>query len=243
MALAHTIVPFLSTLLRSSRTSQFTRVALIGLSVACVWYALVSSGQGEPGGSPGAENGVVAIPSSIWSALERRAKAGPSQAATRRRQLRNFSIMRSAPERMPPSTGRHIESITGVPPSSLDLGSAQYAYSASGGIWLVNGRKITCMVQGRRGSLACATTADFAARGLVLGTAKAPKKDGGPPRSFRVLGIAPNWVDLVQVRIGIRKARSIPVVDHVYALHASVPIFVERFCGRPDQSCRSASIR
>jgi hypothetical protein len=174
--------------------------------------------------------------SPAWRALERRAKTESSPPSDRRRLLLNFPAMRSPHERMSLSTRMHINETIGAPPDGLDPNSAQHVDTPSGGIWVVSGKYITCMLQGNLGSLACDTSAAFSRQGLALGTAKPPKRDGGSPRDFQVLGIAPVWVRSVQVQIGDH-ARAVAAQDGMYTRRANVPIIIKRFCRRVTQAC------
>jgi hypothetical protein len=213
-----------------SWTFQFGSVALAGFAIACAWHVFTHDQHDKFH----ADKVVKVNSPPMWEALEKKAKAGPSQASARRRQMRSFPIMRSVPEGMPSSMEGHIRVTTGAPPAGLNTRTAQRLHTSDGDVWIVNGRSTTCIV---KGALACTTTADFAAHGLVLGMAKSSKRAGGPPRDFQLLGLAPKWVRAVQVTIG-RAMRRIPVRFNAYAMRSDVPSFVVGFCKGMHQACQ-----
>ena len=94
-----------------------------------------------------------------------------------------------------------------------------------------------CLLQGAQGYVSCTTPSDFARRGASIGMARS-SKEGQPPEHFRVLGIAPDWVGVVQVSIGSDGGQSVPVRGGVYTFRADAPIFIERFCTQDRQVCR-----
>jgi hypothetical protein len=179
----------------------------------------------------------------MWRGLVRRAAADASQ-TTEQRELRAFSVMRGSSERMPVGTVAHLRSTVGAPPGSFDLRDTQRAHTAHGNLSIVNGqgkgRGVTCIVQRVHGYVGCTTTADFVEHGLALGIAKSPAAFGGNPRSFYVLGVAPDWVKSVEVKMGANARLSVPVRGNAYTTPpASVPVLVERFCRRMGEECQS----
>lgn len=217
----------------------FVGTCLVSSLAIGLWW-LTSSDRNDGDGRVSEER---LAPVEAWRTLEKGAKADPSPAVTRRRMLRNFPIMRGSPERMPLTTAARIRSTIGAPAGSLDLENAQRIQTAAGSsIWIVNGKgSITCLVQGHHGYFGCTTTADFAAHGLSIGMAEPSKKEGGPPRGFHVLGAAPDWVNVVKVRVGNGTPRNVAVRGGTYVTGpADVPIFVVGLCEGVGRGCRPA---
>jgi hypothetical protein len=125
---------------------------------------------------------------------------------------------------------RLTEATLGTSHTSLWFGDSQYAQTSGGGVWIVNGRKITCIVQAVRGAVACDTTANFVNRGLLLVVYKVPKSPAGLPRHFLALGVVPDWVQSARLKVG-STTRLVPVRGNAYALHADAPIDLGRLEG------------
>jgi hypothetical protein len=212
-------------------------VSLVLALLAWAWSVL-GIGAAEQSATP---NGVQTVePESSWAVLEERAKREPvTEKMAAQMVRRNFEIMRGQPERMAPSIGRHTRTITGAPKGSFDLSSAQYGHASGTGFWVVGDRNIICLLEGNFGSVACDTAAQFASHGIALGTAGPPSHAGGRPREFRLLGVVPDWVNVVQATIGDR-AKDISVADGAYEFQAELPIFISQLCKATNQSCRSA---
>jgi hypothetical protein len=207
---------------------KLVALALCLSIIGCVLLALSGGGYEEKDEQVGGGQA-----SGMWNSLARKAQTSPPQAHGRLMQARKFPIMRTAPEKMPSRMDAHIRSSMGSPPRSFDLENAQLVGTADGDIWIVNGQNagtgITCLVQANGGAVACTTASDFISHGLALGTADPAKQDGGRPEVFHLLGVVPKWVSAVQVRIGGRRIRRIPVSENSYAMRADAPLFIEHF--------------
>lgn len=210
-------------------------VTLVGILATTGWLLQSNEDQDQTTTSSQSHDMGVSGPSSMGLAIERKASTGPPQGVVERRQKRNFPVMRGSAEEMPSGMGAHIAATFGAAANSLDLRSAQRLSAPGGGIWIVNGRKITCIAQR---AFACTGAADFAVRGLVIGAAKSSTQASGHPRDFHIVGLAPSWVDTVQVMIGTRRIQRIPTQGGVYAMDSKVPIFVVGFCKGPHRNCR-----
>lgn len=226
--------------LRMSRTKLGIVVAATGVAIACIWWAVGSSSE-ESSRPSRTQEGSTAT--SVDRRAKGRARQAPFRNMARLEQRRQFLIMRSPPERMPARSGNHIEATIGAPRGSLDLRGAQRASSTRGKLWIVNGTlrgaEITCLLQGKRGYVACTRTARFGIQGIMIGITSKPKHKGELPRRFYVLGVAPDWVGSVSVRSGDYGTRKIPVHGNSYVSPvADAPVFVERFCSHSGRVCR-----
>jgi hypothetical protein len=177
----------------------------------------------------------------LWATLQQRgSQSSPSH--IRRLQLKNFSLMRGPSEPMPQRVGTHVTATMGAPSDSLDLSHAQVAPIRNGHIWIVSSRDltVTCILQGNLGSLSCDTASTVAARGLVLGLAKPPQREGQTTHNFYALGIVPDWVKVVKVRLGDKGKRNVIVSGNTFITpHAAhVPVLISLFCNEEGQRCR-----
>lgn len=140
-----------------------------------------------------------------------------------------LAVMRTSPEAMPPTMRRLIQQTIGrARPLRLQFDRAQLVQIAGApSIWLVQGRGVTCLFRDRSGSSICQTSVQARKNGLLLETYKTKGRRENPPTNFLALGLAPNWARVAVVRTGGR-VRRLKTFDHTYALHAQVPIEVER---------------
>jgi hypothetical protein len=145
------------------------------------------------------------------------------------RGLPPLAITRTAPESMPPGMRRKVHETIG--PSGvmqLDFDQAQLVRTQIGlGVWVVEGRGVTCAFRDGVGSSICQTSVQARRHGLLLEVYKVGKDLMAPPTHFTAFGVAPNWAHIVVAKIGGRQ-REIPVVSHAYALRAEQPIEVQR---------------
>jgi hypothetical protein len=142
--------------------------------------------------------------------------------------------MRGDSEQMPPHMQILIKETLGAPRrSGFQLNRAQYARTGDGGIWVVTGKNMACLVQAVRGAMACDVMADVIDQGLLLVVYKPPKSRGELPSHFLALGLAPDWARAVRLRIGSNTIRNVAVRGNAYALRAERPIRLERLEDNP----------
>jgi hypothetical protein len=145
------------------------------------------------------------------------------------RGLPDLALTETPPEPMPPAMRRKVHETIG--PSrilGLDFDHAQLVQTQIGiGIWIAEGRGVTCAFRDGVGSSICQTSVQARRRGLLLETYRAGKDPAAPPTHFVVLGIAPNWAHAARVKIGGRPSVH-PIVNHAYAMRAHEPIEVKR---------------
>jgi hypothetical protein len=220
---------------------------LAGLGMFALGSVLAWSGCGGQSAEPSPSvKGSRDMPttSAMWNAMAEDEANEREQVLARQRLRRAFRFARSPAESLPRAAERHLRITLGAPPGGFALADAQQINSPSGSIWVVHGqgdaRDAMCLLQGIQGYAGCTVVSDFARRGLSIGMAKPSEKDGDPPQDFRVLGVVPDWVEVVQVSIGSRAMRDVPVRGAVYTLRADAPIFLERFCTQDQETCRSA---
>lgn len=145
------------------------------------------------------------------------------------RGLAPLAITKTVPESMPAGMRRKVSETIG--PSRvmrLDLDHAQLVRTRIGlGVWVVEGRGVTCLFRDGVGSSTCQTSVQARKHGLLLETYKVGKDHTAPPTHFTAFGVTPNWARTVMAKVG-RHQRKIAVVSHAYALRAEQPIEVQR---------------
>lgn len=138
-------------------------------------------------------------------------------------QAHAIHLFQSPAETMPRRLRAHVKSIAGPELSEeLRLSPSQYS-PVGGGLWVVDGGGLTCLVEARSGSLICSGIGRVSQRGLALGVFAPPRRPANKPRDFEVFGLAPDWAATARLRIGI-SVRLVRVHRNVYFIHASRPI-------------------
>ncbi len=107
------------------------------------------------------------------------------------------------------------------------MGTAKYV-PIDDGIWVVNGKSETCIVQARGGAVACVPRSILFRSGVALGIVETGPPPKRKAREFIVYGFAPDQITSVEVRIGNRK-RSAAVQDNSYSLRSHEPIVIVGF--------------
>lgn len=144
-------------------------------------------------------------------------------------ELEPLALTQGKPEPMPLSMRRVvIETIGPAPQLDLEFDQAQYVRTPEGaGLWVVEGRGVTCAFRDETGTSSCGTTIETRRRGLLLATYRLNGRIPHRIKQFTLLGIAPNDVTAVLVTSG-GIARTIPVQNHLYAASADRPVKVLR---------------
>jgi hypothetical protein len=150
-----------------------------------------------------------------------------ADSGTSREQERGaLAILRSPPERVPPSARAYIlATLNSRLRSSLNIGSAQYTRTKAGGVWIVAVKSGSCLIQTQPWASACAGIASVTRHGLILGTFKPPARPSEAPTDFQLLGIAPDGVETAHLKVG-RVTHAVAVRRGAYALRANSPITV-----------------
>ncbi|HKT84144.1 MAG TPA: hypothetical protein VJQ84_09950, partial [Solirubrobacterales bacterium] len=101
------------------------------------------------------------------------------------------------------------------------------------------GGDVTCAVKAGSGAVSCLPTTISARAGITLGLDTRATNEGTSPRGFLLIGVAPDWVKTVGVRISGGPNRTLPVKHNVYSMRAAAPILAEEYCGRSPRGCVS----
>lgn len=142
-------------------------------------------------------------------------------------QQKHFAVLRGATQPVPRSLQAEIRQARNQAVRTLWLDRAKYV-RAGDGIWVVNSRKATCIIQAHGGAVSCVPRDNLLQRGLALGVAEIGPPADRKSREFAVYGIVPNQIRAIEVEIGNKK-RLVPIRDNAYSLRASDPILVKRF--------------
>lgn len=127
---------------------------------------------------------------------------------------------------MPHQLAAKVRDNLDAPFIGLRFEQAQYARTSAGGIWVVSGLSTTCLVQDKRGAVACTSTEEATRHGLVLGVFNAPERPTEMPKDFLLLGVAPDWAKIACLKTGNR-VRRVAIHDNAFALRAQVPILLD----------------
>lgn len=198
--------------------------SVVGLSLSLVAaVALWSSDRSTPSPS---RSGTDA-----WALLRKHAAVGGPAASPLRLLEQEFRTLAGRGETPPARIQMHLEETLGAPRGAFHIVNSHYLVTRQGNAWAVTGADLTCVVEAAPlGALACNTTVRAARRGLALGLVRMTRRGHHGRRDYVLIGIAPDWVDSVQVRVGPRRQTSLPVHNNSYAMNAPVPVLVKRLC-------------
>jgi hypothetical protein len=145
------------------------------------------------------------------------------------RNLPPLAITNRPPEPMPPAMREKVfETLGPGNHLGLDFDRARLIRTQIGiGIWVVEGRGVTCAFRDGVGSSICQTSVQARRHGLLLESYKVGKEPTASPTHFTAFGVSPSWGRFAVVKIGDHRRR-VPIVDHAYALRAEQPIEVLR---------------
>lgn len=159
----------------------------------------------------------------------RQARGGGNEAETQGSVAKAFKVLGSAPQPLPRRLQRQVKASLGYKRSrGLEFQRVHRVDAGDGVvIWLLRAPRKVCIVEGKRGALSCSPPGAAVKEGVVLGVARAAY--GRKPRSFRVLGLAPDLVRAVVLRVLGGGQRTVVVRDNVYTDQARSPIGLLRF--------------
>lgn len=163
--------------------------------------------------SDSAEEGAKSIP------------ASPQAFGSAQRQ--SFTALRGTTQPIPHSLQVSLRRVRNQTIKTLWLETAKYV-PVDDGIWVVNGKSETCIIQTRGGAVACEPRKTLFRRGVALGVVESGPPPDRKAREFIVYGFAPNQIRAVEVRVG-GKERSVAVRDNSYSLRSAEPIVITGF--------------
>ena len=141
-------------------------------------------------------------------------------------QLDAFRVLRGRTIPLPPPLRAHFRTFRSREIRTLWLHTARYVETPRGGLWVVNGKGVTCIVEAIGRAISCVDTRVLFHTGVVLGTVQTSTQFDRP-RSFSVWGIAPNWAKTAQLYVG-GKTRMVIIRNNAYALQSHFPIVLDR---------------
>jgi hypothetical protein len=142
-------------------------------------------------------------------------------------QRQAFAVLNGSTHPVPRALQERLRRARNPEVRTLRLDAAKYLATASG-LWVANGRGVTCIVQAHGGAVSCVPRATLLQEGVALGVVDLGPPPDREPQEFIVAGIVPDRFTSVRLSVGSRE-RTIAVRDNAYSLRAAVPILVERF--------------
>lgn len=147
----------------------------------------------------------------------------------------SFRSLDGPAESMPESLAKHLVQISGFQRSALQTDTTQHLIVGGQDIWIATFEppNAVCLLVSSDGAVACSSASVFRRKGLAIGTFSATDlTEATPPEAFRLLGIAPDSVRMLRVKVG-RKVVTRPVRANAYAMTARSPISVLALERRP----------
>lgn len=172
----------------------------------------ISAGPALSGKAEGSEREHQGKPRGAWSG----------------RQVDRFRVLTGSRHPLPGRLRSPVEDALGRHAASLRFDQAVPVRTAYGRIWMISGKGFACIVRERGGALACSATHALLVKGLAIGAFNPPKRPGGRPTAFLVLGVAPDWAKWALLSVNGR-TRRIPIRHNAYSLKADRPIAVKGF--------------
>jgi hypothetical protein len=141
--------------------------------------------------------------------------------------VEGLHLTQSPPVRLPAAVRNQIVSALGPRSAAVRPFRTQHIATPQGDLWLVDGREQSCLIEGGKGGITCASNHLVRRYGLAVGIGDAPTQPGGKPHNFLLLGIAPDSIHRVLLKIGAG-TQEVPVRHNVYTHRANVPIVISR---------------
>lgn len=204
---------------------KYAAIALVMVFIVVLGLIANSYSGGSPRSIHHSDG--MKTPVSVWEELRGLEKS--RQAHVPARFMRStFSVFGRKTVQVPSHIAASLERTLEAPAGAMHKARAQYAPTALGDIWLVQGSGLLCLVEIGSGGLSCGIDAVVARRGLNLSVFDAPRNPTRAPRHFVVFGIAPDRVSRVRVKLGAL-IRTVAVHHNLYVLHANRPILLLGF--------------
>lgn len=208
--------------MRIAAVGVVTLVLIAGLGGGWSWLSRSDRDRPHRSEGPSARSGL--------EELERQAEAEQRPGVSALAERRAFEILRGRSEPMPLGVRVVVRSaLEGRDGSSgLRFDQAQHVRVGQGGIWVLSGKGVVCLVQAALGALQCNLLSEALDQGVSLGILRKTRRGApGPPRRFVAIGVAPDWATAVLLRVG-GATRRVRIRRNVYAMHASEPIWFAR---------------
>lgn len=140
----------------------------------------------------------------------------------------HFSLLSTPQEELPEALQAHLaQLLMRKQPDQFRPLLVQRSRTAHGTAWTFVNDSAICLAQGGFGSVACSRWAPAKKDGVVLGTFTPPSGRFKQPHDFLVLGLVPNGVVQVALRVG-RRHRVVAVSHNLFTATSDVPILVAR---------------
>jgi hypothetical protein len=140
--------------------------------------------------------------------------------------MSSFAPLRSRAEHMSLVAQRRALGAVGAPPGALGFDHAQLITTKHGNFWLTAGHGLVCAFQTRTFALSCDAVVTVLKRGLFLGTVERPDAYASQRQHFLMIGIVPDGVRRVRLRVGARFPQWVSVQNNTVSADAHEPIIV-----------------
>lgn len=153
-------------------------------------------------------------------------KAGATQ-ATPRTIEKSFRLFQSNAEALPDSVRSRLARLLTEPNEPFNPSEVQRSHTKAGIVWAFVVGDQVCLAQGSHGASACVAMSIATSEGVSLGTFSPPSKRIHRPHHFMVLGLVPDGIGRIELRIG-KQRKTAAVKNNLYSASADQPIFVRR---------------
>jgi hypothetical protein len=138
-----------------------------------------------------------------------------------------FHELKPEPGGVPEALRRLAKEVLGEP-EDLGLSFAAARRAVTSGhisLWVVPGRGVLCMFRHPDMAVSCRPVSKAYRQGIALQIYKLGKAKSGPPESFMAIGVVPDGISGVRMRLGNRRTTA-PVVANTFQVEARRPIKV-----------------
>jgi hypothetical protein len=140
---------------------------------------------------------------------------------------KNFGLFESKPEALPGPVRSRLSRLLKEPNEPFNPSQVQRSQSNAGIVWTFVVGDQVCLAQGAHGAAACVAMDIAISEGVSVGTFSPPSKRIHKPHGFLVLGLAPDGVGRVELKIGERR-RTTVVKGNLYSVSSNQSIFIRR---------------
>lgn len=152
----------------------------------------------------------------------------------------SYRVLTAPADRLPPQIRARARLASGNSSDVMDQNGYRVSTPLGAGWVGVTedpNRSTVCLILEASGALSCAPTTLAARSGLSVGTSNGKEK-GNRGGLFAVVGLVPNWVQRIRVKVLGVGPRLLPVHANAYGASAATPILVEGYCGSAGTKCR-----
>jgi hypothetical protein len=170
---------------------------------------------------------VVTVVGGYSFKVTRRAEEAGAPRGTSTTIEKSFRLFDSTPEMLPVSVRARLSRILKKPGTPFTPSPVQRSHTNGGIVWAFVVGDQVCLTQGTHGASVCVAKDVAISEGVSLGTFSPPSQRIPRPHNFLLLGLVPDGVGRVELKIGRRRERA-GVKNNLYSVSGDKPIFVRR---------------